>query len=365
MTVNGRLRPKPHDTGMTALHWDVLDLIHRVGDWVSSRSLFDWLRPRYGYSASTSKAMQRALQRLLDQGVIERRGQASARSWRVIPGKMPAKAEVKSVELAVALLQLEHFASNQLPADALKALREHCDRSRELLASHPTYPRFLQGRAWLGKAAIIDSGFPLLPPAQDPQIMHALTDALYRNTRLFLSYRNGALSTDAPVSYHVSPLALVERGSVLYFVSCRRSRRTGRFVRYLHRVDRISTAESTSEPADNDEDFDLDRFLRYEHALLFFPEAPQKVTLRVREREFRSRLRDYRLSEDQVIKEKRDGFELVATVRPSLTFKQFVLSLAPDVMLIKPAHLRKEIHGVLVASASVYLAGDFGPTSSV
>lgn len=326
---------------------------------MSSRSLFEWLRPRYGYSASASKTMQRALQRLLQQGVIECRGQASARSWRGIPEKMPVKAEVKSVELAVALLQLEQFASNQLPADALKTLKEHCDRSRELLASHPTYPRFLQGRAWLGKAAIIDSGFPLLAPAQDEKIMHALTDALYRNTRLFLSYRNVALSTDDPVSYHVSPLALVERGSALYLVSSRRSRRSGQFVRYLHRVDRITSAASTSEPADSDTHFDLDRFLRYEHALLFFPEAPQRVTLRVREREFRSRLRDYRLSEDQTIKDTHDGFELEATVRPSLTFKQFVLGLAPDVMLIKPASLHKELHRVLAAGASAYLAGDF------
>ncbi|MFD4837080.1 helix-turn-helix transcriptional regulator [Achromobacter sp. NPDC058515] len=346
-------------TELNPLHWDVIEQLQRDGDWMPSRALYERLRPKYGYSAADAKTMQRALQYLLQGGFIDGRGQGSGRCWRSLPDRAPSRAKVNSVELAVALLQLEQFAANQLPAEALKTLREHCDRSRELLNSHPTYPRYLQGRAWRGKAAVIDSGFPLLPPAQDEAIMGAVTDALYRNTKLLLRYQNAALSTDAPVSYHVSALALIERGSVLYLVSCRRSRRSGRFVRYLHRLDRIVSAAATHEPADTDADFDLERFLRHEHTLLFFPEAPQRVTLRVRERGFRSRLRHYRLSEDQTIKETRSGFELVATVRPSLTFKQFLLGLAPDVILVKPAHLRKELQAVLEGAASAYSTGKF------
>ncbi|KRC73085.1 hypothetical protein D3C87_575010 [compost metagenome] len=346
-------------TPLNALHWDVIDQLQRDGGWMFSRTLYERLRPTYGYSAATAKTMQRALLHLYHAGIIDSRGKGSGRSWVSMPGRVPTRAKVDSVELAVALLQLEQFAENQLPADALKTLREHCDRSRDLLASHPSYPRYLQGRAWRGKAAVIDSGFPLLPPAQDEAIMDAVTDSLYRNKMLLLHYQNAALSTDAPVSYHVSALALVERGSVLYLVSCRRSRRSGRFVRYLHRLDRIVSATVTDEPADMDTDFDLDRFLRHEHTLLFFPEAPQQITLRVQERGFRSRLRHYRLSEDQTIKETRNGFELVATVRPSLTFKQFLLGLAPDVILIKPPHLRKELQGVLEAGASAYSTGKF------
>lgn len=346
-------------TPLNALHWDVIDQLQREGDWMSSRSLYMRLRPTYGYSTATAKTMQRALQHLHQAGIIDGRGQGSARSWICIPARVPTRAKVDSVELAVALLQLEQFAENQLPADALKTLREHCDRSRDLLDSHPSYPRYLQGRAWRGKAALIDSGFPLLAPALDESIMDAVTDSLYRSKMLLLDYRNAVLTTEKPVSYQVSALALIERGSVLYLVSCRRSRRTGHFVRYLHRLDRIVGATVTDEPAETDTDFDLERFLRHEHTLLFFPEAPQQVTLKVRERGFRSRLRQYRLSEDQCIRETRNGFELVATVRPSLTFKQFLLGLAPDVILIKPPHLRKELRGMLEAAASMYSTGKF------
>lgn len=345
--------------GLDPLHWDVLELLQRDGGWVPARILYDWLRPKYGYSPAAAKTMQRGLQRLFEAGLIYGRGQGSARCWRTNPDKTPAKAEVKSVELAVALLQLEQFATHQLPPEALKIMREHCDRSRELLNSHPSFPRYIEGRAWLGKAAIIDSGYPLVPPTHDEGIMRTLTDALYRGQKLHLRYRNGALATEEPVAYQISPLALVERGSVLYLVSGRLSRRSGRFARYLHRIDRIISVAATADPADIDPEFDLEQFLRHEHTLLFFPEAPQRVTLKVRERGFRSRLRHYRLSTDQIIKDSADGFELTATVRPSLTFKQFLLGLAPDVMLVKPVKLRRELQSILESAAASYSRGRF------
>lgn len=342
-----------------SVHWDLLESMQREEDWIASRTLHDRLRPKYGYSAAAAKTIQRALRRLLDAGLIEGRGQGSARSWRNLPERTPNKIEVKSVDLAIALLQLESLAANQLPAEPLKILRDYCDRSRELLHSHPTYPRYLQGRAWLGKAAIIDSGYPLIAPPQDEKVIQALMDALYRSVKLHLHYQNAAMSTDAPASYHVSPLALIERGSVLYLVSCRRSRRNGNIARYLHRIDRIVKALVTQDPADADKNFDLERFLRHEHSLLFFPESPQRITLKVRERGYRSRLRQYRLSEDQVITEMPGGFELVATVRPSLTFKQFVLGLAPDAILTEPVSLRKELSEILASAAASYCHGEF------
>lgn len=110
-------------TPLKALHWDVIDQLQRDGDWMSSRTLYERLRPTYGYSAATAKTMQRALQHLYQAGIIDSRGQGSGRSWVCIPGRVPARTKVDSVELAVALLQLEQFAENQLPAGALKTLR--------------------------------------------------------------------------------------------------------------------------------------------------------------------------------------------------------------------------------------------------
>ncbi|WP_162876596.1 helix-turn-helix transcriptional regulator [Achromobacter dolens] len=350
MSVVGKLVP---------LDWDILDLLWQQGGWVLSQQVHEQLRPRYGYTAAVAKTIQRALRRLFEAGYIDARGRGSARSWCCLPGNMPSKAEIKSVELAVALLQLERFAANLLPPEPLRILREHCNRSRDLLQSHPTYPRYLQGRAWLGKAALIDSAYPLIPPPLDADIMQALTDALYRSEKLILRYQNGALPAEVSSSYQISPLALIERGGVLYLVSCRRSRGSGRYTRYLHRVDRIASAQIINVPADPDPDFDLERFLRQEHTLLFFPEPPQRITLRVREHRFRSRLRHYRFSEDQIIKETTDGFELTAIVRPSLTFKQFILSLSPDVILIKPVTLRKELRQIVEASAASYANGHF------
>ncbi|MFJ0394443.1 hypothetical protein [Bordetella bronchiseptica] len=153
--MSSRLRV---DHKLGPLHWDILDILQRADEWVSSQALHAGLRPGYGHSDAAAKTIQRALRRLLDAGFIEGRGRGSARAWRRFPDRSPNRTEVQSVELAVALLQLEQFAATQLPSDALQILRDHCDRSRELLDSHPTYPRYRQGRAWLGKAAVVDSG---------------------------------------------------------------------------------------------------------------------------------------------------------------------------------------------------------------
>lgn len=354
--MSSRLRV---DHKLGPLHWDILDILQRADEWVSSQALHAGLRPGYGHSDAAAKTIQRALRRLLDAGFIEGRGRGSARAWRRFSDRSPNRTEVQSVELAVALLQLEQFAATQLPSDALQILRDHCDRSRELLDSHPTYPRYRQGRAWLGKAAVVDSGYPLIPPPQDEAIMQTILDGLYRGLQLSLRYRNAAVEAAEAATYAVTPLAFVERGSVLYLVSCRRSRRTGRHTRYMQRLDRIIEAAVTQMPVDPDPDFDLERFLRDEHTLLFFPEPLQRITMKVRERGFRSRLREYRLSEDQVIREQENGFELTATVRPSLTFKQFLLGLAPDAILIAPPALRDELQEILVASAMAYSCGGF------
>ncbi|SEK12582.1 YafY family protein [Achromobacter sp. NFACC18-2] len=344
---------------LTQLHSDILTLLSSSDHWINSQSLHAKLRPRYGQTDATSKTIQRALRHLLDIGLIEASGRGSARELRKVPNSAQNKAEIQSVELAVALLQLEQFATNQLPEDALKSLRDHCDRSRELLNSHPTYPRYLQGRAWSGKAALIDSGYPLIPPPQNEAMLRTILDALYRGRQLSIQYQNAAIATAKVQRYEVTPLALVERGSALYLLSCRRSGRTGLYKQYMQRLDRMLSAVITENSADPDPSFELERFLKHEHTLLFFPEAPQSITLRVRERGSRSRLRQYRLSEDQVIHERDYGFELKATVRPSLTFKQFVIGLAPDVILTAPASLRRELQTILTESAEAYAEGTF------
>lgn len=332
----------------------MLDRLKSAGGWTSSRLLYGWLRPKYGQSSASSKSMQRALSDLVQAGHVECTGRGSARSVRVQPGHFPSKTEIQSVELAVALLQVERLASNLLPAEALSSLRAYCDQGRALLNNHPTFTGYAQGKAWIGKSALIDSGYPLLPPPLDAQVLNAITDALYRNKMLSLRYRNATRPAAPTSTYHISPLALVERGSVLYLVSCKQSRRSTQYSRYLHRLDRIQNAVVSDDPANLDNTFNLEHFIKHEHALLFFPELPERITLQVIERGFRSRLRDYRLAEDQTITETANGFELNATVRPSLTFKQFLLGLIPDTIVLAPERLRNELHDLLSSASRAY-----------
>lgn len=344
-----------HLLDLKPVEQDILSLLRRQGNgWVPVRTIHEWLKPQFGASAATTKLIQRALRRLADQGAVEEEGLSSGKKWRLSASKTIIPSPVTNIDLAVALLQLEKYAGNHLPADALNSLHAHCESARDLLNRNPHYLRNSFGRAWAKKTALIDSGFPLIAPVPDKKIMTTLTDALYNGVKITLSYRNAQLTTQAPESYEVSPLALIERGRILYLVSCRKSRRGKIYRRYLHRIDRIIDASITYSPSDVDPDFELDSFIASEHALLFFPEPPEAVTLWIVEQGFRSILRDYRLSADQIITEAAGGFYLTATVRPSLTFKQFLLGICSQAQVISPARLRNEIAATIEHAFNSY-----------
>ena len=68
------------------------------------------------------------------------------------------------------------------------------------------------------KVRVVTTSQPLIPPKIQPEVFEAVSNALFANQELELSYRNASkrLIKDA----HVKPLGLVQQGPILYLV-CR------------------------------------------------------------------------------------------------------------------------------------------------
>lgn len=318
-------------------------LVLADGQWLQAGELYAQVRVRYD-EAPSDKTIRRALESLeYDDGLVQKHGEARARRWRAnARGLAAGPRRALPVDLSLALLTLERLAANLLPGHVIHGLAAYFEGARRTLGASPIAPDLVRARAWADKTVRIEAGYPLIAPRLDGQLLDTVRHALYRNEALKVLYRNSKLAGE-PACFDVVPLALVERGPLMFLVACRR-RRNGEFRRYILRMDRMIKATSTGLPGTPDPAFNLDTYVRGEHVFDFFPQPREQVLLHVREHgELRNLFREQKLAEDQEIVEHGDGFLLTASVIPSVEFTNLLLERAHFVEVVSPAHLRRDI----------------------
>jgi len=286
----------------------------------------------------------RALERLELNGLVAKSGTSRDRVWwKTGKRSVAGLARRPPLELAIALLTLKRHAPNHLPSHVVSLLGDYFLGAESVLQESPVDPSLVDARAWATKTVRIDAGYPLISPLIEGEILNEIRRALYATRVLSISYQNSRLDSDAPASFPVVPLALVERGPVLYLVASRR-RRDGSFKRYQLRLDRFVSAFCTEEPGEPDPGFDLDAYVRHNQFFSFFPGEPIRIELRIREDdEIRDRFREQKLADDQHIAEEAGGFRLSATVIPSIELRNLLMERAARVEVLSPETLRREI----------------------
>lgn len=313
---------------------------------IASGELIDCVQQLHPRQPPSRDTIRRALEQLELQGYVGKSGEARARKWWKTgkPRAANGVARRPPLELAIALLTLQRHAPNHLPSHVTGLLTEYFTGAEKVLQESPVDPTLVDARAWATKTVRIDAGYPFVSPPVESGILNEIRRALYATKVLSVSYRNSRLETAAPASYEVVPLALVERGPVLYVVASRRSSSTGAFRRYQLRLDRFVDATCTDVPGEPDPAFDLDAYVRHNQFFSFFPQEPIRIALRVREDVgLRDRFREQRLSDDQCIEEEAGGFRLSATVIPSVELRNLLMERAARVEVLAPAELRAEI----------------------
>ena len=154
------------------------------------------------------------------------------------------------------LLRLcEERLGRQLPASVTASLEPLFTAAKESLRETDTLGR---QAAWLRKVVSVPSSLPFLPAAVKSSVYDAVSEALYRDAKLQLSYQN---QNAGDVDGTVSPLGLVQQEGRLYLV-CRFDGYDD--VRHLA-LHRMKSAEVLEEPADRPGRFDLRKYVEEHH----------------------------------------------------------------------------------------------------
>lgn len=322
---------------------------------MASGQIIAAVRARFSGEPPSRHTIQRALEDMEIEGLVGKAGISRDRVWWRTEKQAPSElARRPPLELAIALLTLKRHARNHLPAHVVSELEGFFAGAERVLGESPTDPSLSNARAWANKTVRVDAGYPLVSPPVSDDILNAIRKALYLSLVLEVTYQNSQLDNNAPETYKVVPLGLVERGPVLYLVASRQ-RRSGDFKLYQLRLDRFVSAVCSEMPGVVDSNFDLNTYVRDNQSFSFLPEGQIRLELRVREEDaYRHLFREQWLAPDQEIIDEPGGFRLHATVTLSVALRNLLMERSARVEVLAPADLRQEIADHLRVARSRY-----------
>lgn len=237
-----------------------------------------------------------------------------------------------TVSEALTWVLAEQHLQNLLPAAIVEHLQPQFLAAHRRLEAEPQPQR---GRSWLDKVRTVPPAQPLIPPAVDADVQRVVSDALMRERQLEIRYRKKG-SKDAEV-YRVHPLALIQRGWVIYLYARISDYSDARNLA-LHRVESAKALEADAVPPPG---YDLDD--RVNRGVWGFgPGTMTSIELRFT-REAGEHLLETPLSVDQNAIEEGDAIRIRATVSDNPQLRWWLRGFGDGVEVLEPASLRDEM----------------------
>ena len=200
--------------------------------------------------------LQRYLKVLTESDVVPIRCDRSSRpySYRMDMDASPYLFSQLTPQECLLLKLAKENLKNQLPAHISRSFDPIFETVEENLVSRD---KTRKEKAWLKKVAVVANSLPQIPPTFKARIFDTISEALYDDKKLEITYRN----IDKAVKKHVvTPLGLVQQDHRLYLVC--------QFYGYdnirhlpLHRMDDATMMEAAN-PVQH---FDLERYIRERH----------------------------------------------------------------------------------------------------
>lgn len=291
-------------SGAVHRQWLLLQHIRR-GSWIGTAELQQRLQ-REGVDVNL-RTIQRDLNALAEKFPLEPNG-LSPQGWRWKQDAPLMSLPHMTSGQALTFMMVEQHLQNLMPASVRDELRPWFDCARQQVK---------QGAAgihrWANMVRIVPATQPLIPPVIDEDALHTVQEALLTGRRLDALYESR--SKKAALNLEIDPLALVQRGPVLYLIATGKSLSSGESTEEVRRfaLHRFRKAWLRDEKSRQPKGFVLDEFLA--KGGLGFGDGKMRKLKVIFSREAGEHLYESRLSEDQKITELPDGrLEVRATV---------------------------------------------------
>jgi len=249
-----------------------------------------------------------------------------------------------TVPESLTLVLAEQHLSGLLPSSVVGQLKRYFDLANQRLNHEPQPAHF---RSWLDKVRTVPSTQPLLPPQIDPLVQEVISEALLHEKQVLVRYQRRG--NRAPTEYQIHPLALVQRGTVIYVHARIRDYPDPRTLA-LHR---IRSATLTDECVEYPENYQVDETIKA--GVWGFGSGELAQVHLLFEAGCADHLYETPLSADQKITERDDGqVEILSTlaITPQLTW--WLLGFGDGVEVIAPQSLREKFASVAAGMAKIY-----------
>jgi predicted DNA-binding transcriptional regulator YafY len=314
--------------------WQILSKLP-TGKWIGTRQLQEQLQ-REGIDISI-RTIQRDLNQIASRFPIES-NKETPQGWRWQEDAPIQSLPHMNSSQAVTFMMVEDHLKHLLPPSLLDEMRPWFDLARRSLSSEHN-----NVRQWINRVRIVPATQPLIPPAVDARAQQSIYEALLQDRQLRVTYKARAHQGEDTI-YTLNPLALVQRGAIIYLICTRHDKPDVRQFA-LHRFSHATVLESRSmHPVD----FNIDRYLAA-GALGFTSYNQDTVEPIFIELLFHAKAGqtffESRLSEDQTVEKLENGsVRVTATVPFTAQLVWWLRAYGRMLLNVKPEFLAEQIH---------------------
>lgn len=322
--------PKGDSKDTLTRQWEMLKMLPTRGTGLSAPELVERLASK-GFGVDL-RTVQRDLAKLSKPFQLVCNEASPPYGWRFMEGTDLGIPGLTVAE-ALTLKMVDEFLAPMLPASMLESLRSRLEQATKKLdaleaADNPA-------ARWAEKIRVVHPAMNMVAPDIKPEVMAILQEGLLRERQLEVAYQR--LGAEAPSTHRIHPLALVQRGPIVYLVCTVFDYDDPR----LYAVHRMASATLLEDEVKWPEGFSIDSYIQEGH-LHFGDGSDISLKLWV-DKSLGAILHESPLSTDMNMKECGEGFEVKATVQDTLQLKWWLLSRSREVKVLAPKTLREAV----------------------
>ncbi len=315
--------------------WQILSRLS-TGKWMGTRELQEIL-VREGVDISL-RTIQRDLNQIAQRFPIES-SKTTPQGWRWRSDAPIQSLPHMTSSQAVTFMMVEEHLKHLLPPSLIDEMNPWFDLARRSLSTQNNV------RQWINRVRIVPANQPLIPPVVERAAQQAIYEGLLQDKQLECIYQGRGQHSEEK-TYILNPLALVQKGSIIYLV-CTRHDRSDIQTFALHR---FKSATVLNTRALHPVNFDIDEYID-SGALGFrvdFNQPTENITLKLHMSEADAHyFEESQLSLDQSIEKLEDGMALItATVPYTSQLIWWLRSFGKKIRHIEPEQVANMVNQV-------------------